>query len=40
MIQNVRDGEMDETDEKVVDPPGGWNESKREGGGGRERITK
>ena len=40
MIQNVCNEEMDEINEKVVDLPGRWNESKREGGRGRKRITK
>ena len=40
MIQNVCNKEIDKTDEKVVDPLERWNESKKEGGGGQERITK
>ena len=40
MIQNVYNGEIDKTDEKVINLPKGWNKSKREGEGGREKITK
>jgi len=40
MIKKGRDGEMDESDEKVVDTQGGWNTIEREGEGDRERITK